>query len=539
LANCRPIETDELQVTSRKTRLLQHAEQALALGNTQQAIAACRELNIKFPRFADGWRIAVQIHLRLQKHGAALVAAERILALCPDDVIAKLQRVESLIGLERDEEAISLLQTVAEADHCDARIRDQIGRLLASLQLHEEALEQYRAAADLEPDNARIQYNLATAQRFLGQLEEAEASLDRGLEIDPYDFEAQAMRSSLRKQTPSNNHVEMLQRLLRDPAFPAEGTANIFYALAKEFDDLDQPDESFGYLNKGASARRQGMSYDVETDVEIMSAIVRTFDEAFFSVARAGADSDEPIFIIGMPRTGTTLVERILGSHSSVFAAGELDNFGREVMRQIGETATPSELTRTQIVEKSATLDFARLGRDYISSTRPATGQTHYFIDKLPFNYLYVGLVRVALPNAKIVNLTRHPMATCYAVYKQFFRDAYPFSYDLGDLGRYYIAYRQLMQHWREVLPGAVCFVAYEDVVRNTESEARRLLDFCGLDWEPRVLEFQSNRQASTTASASQVRQPVYDTSIDRWRAYHEYLVALETMLRDAGIETT
>jgi hypothetical protein len=522
---------------SRKQQLLDATTRSLASNDIQRAIAACKALNIEYPEFVDGWRAAVAIHQRLKKHESALIATDRILALLPEDITATLQRIESLLSLERDTEARDLLTGAADRADGSVETHDRIGRLFTGLQMHEEALEQYEKARDAEPDNPSSIYNVATAQRFLGQLEEAERSLDRALELDPYDFEAQAMRSSLRNQRSDSNHVEELARILDDEKLAANGEANICYALAKEYDDLDDPENSFCFLRRGAAARRRGMSYEVDTDLDIFDAIQSAYSAEFFRLNHYGDNNAEPIFIIGMPRTGTTLVERILGSHSDVHSAGELDNFGREAMRQLGEQHDLSKYSRRQVVESCTELNFARLGRDYVSSTRPVTGDTAKFIDKLPFNYLYVGLIHVALPSAKIVSLTRHPMATCYAVFKQFFRDAYPFSYDLSDLARYYIAYSSLMVHWNNVLPGVIHSVAYEDVVADTEGEARKLLQFCGLDWEQQVLDFHENRQASTTASASQVRQPVYSTSLDRWRRYSEQLQPVADMLGQAGID--
>ncbi len=523
---------------SREQQLFDEADNALRKGEIKQSIGACRALNTEFPEYTQGWRLATQIHLRLGKPEAALVALDRVLSLHADDTDAALKRVDCLLQLERESEAIEALHAAAAHMRGTAEQHDRIGRLYTGLKMHDEALSQFEKACIAEPGNASAIYNVATAQRFLGRLEESEHSLDKALEINPYDFEAQAMRSSLCKQTVDCNHVEMLTSLLTDDRLPARGEANICYALAKEYDDLDAPLKSFRFLERGAAARRIGMEYRVDTDLEIIAAIRDTFDANFFADNHYGDNSDEPIFIIGMPRTGTTLVERIIGSHSEVHAAGELDDFARQMMRQLGEAFDLASMTRIEAVQECAELNLARLGRDYVASTRPETGKTAKFIDKLPFNYLYAGLIRVSLPNAKIINLTRHPMATCYAVFKQFFRDAYPFSYDLEDLARYYIAYHELMTHWHDVVPGEIYSIAYEDVVSGVESEARKLLDFCGLEWEPAVLEFHKSSEASTTASAAQVRQPVYSSSIDRWRSYRDFLQPLESMLNQEGIAT-
>jgi len=278
------------------------------------------------------------------------------------------------------------------------------------------------------------------------------------------------------------------------------------------------------------------MRYSVKTDVDIMDQITRVFNQDFFSKDESGHENEEPIFVIGLPRSGTTLLERILGSHSDVYAAGELGHFGIELTRLTRQQMAGSKAGRSQFISSSAQIDYRLLGESYISSTRPLTGKTLRFIDKLPFNYLYAGLIHRALPNAKIVSLRRHPMDSCYSMYKQLFRDAYPFSYDQHDLAAYYIAYHQLMAHWQALMPGVIHTVNYEDLVADTEGEARRLLEFCGLNWEAQCLEFHKNTSASTTASATQVRQKVYASSVGKWRAYQTELMPLRHALEEAGI---
>jgi hypothetical protein len=237
-----------------------------------------------------------------------------------------------------------------------------------------------------------------------------------------------------------------------------------------------------------------------------------------------------------MPRTGTTLVQRILGSHSAVYSAGELSTFGLELTRLARATLRPPPRSGPDFVAGTAQLDFRVLGEAYIEKTKPMRDNSPHFIDKLPFNYLYAGLIHLALPHAKIINLHRHPMDTCYAVYKQLFKDAYPFSYDLDELGQYYIAYHGLMQHWNEVMPGVMHTLRYEAVVADVEGEARRLLQFCELPWEDQCLRFYEDIQASTTASALQVRQPVYASSISKWHHYERQLEPLRIRLESAGI---
>ena len=317
------------------------------------------------------------------------------------------------------------------------------------------------------------------------------------------------------------------------------GQVQLHFALAKELEDLGEFEQSFASLKQGAHIKRRHMRYGVETDLQIMEKIRDVYTHDLFDGRIAGCPSPNAIFILGMPRTGTTLVERILGSHSRVLSAGELNDFSLQLIRLVKSAFKPVSASRTEFVELTARLDFRALGEAYIHATQPVRGASPFFIDKLPFNFLYAGLIHLALPRAKIVNLQRHPMDTCYAVYKQLFKDAYPFSYDLDELAQYYIAYHQLMRHWNAIMPGVIHTIHYEDVVADIETQSRRLLAYCDLPWENQCLRFYENSSASTTASATQVRQPIYNSSVAKWRHYETQLAPLRARLENAGIDVS
>ena len=505
-------------------------------GQSRAAIAACEQLNRDYPDYAPGWHTASRLALQLNNLPIALSAIDRALAIEPESTPWLLQKGLCLAKLRRIPELETVVATLSGRSMTSAYEHSTLALLYTELGRRADAVELYENAARLNPEEPKHYYNLACLQRSLGDIAAAERNFDRTLELDPSDYEAMKIRSELRTQTADNNHVDALEALLHGGLTDPRGKTQVCYALAKELEDIGEHERSFRYLKQGADSRRSYMRYDVQRDIDTMASIRDVFSADLFSQQHAGHDSDEPIFILGMPRTGTTLVERILASHSDVFAAGELTNFAVEMMRLAKQSAGNRQVDRNELVRLTAGLDFAQLGKAYVDSTRPFTGHTPKFIDKLPLNFLYVGLIRLALPNARIINLVRHPLDTCYAIYKQLFVDAYPFSYDLVELARYYVAYDRLMRHWDTVLPGVIHKVAYESLVADFESEARRLVDFCGLDWQSQCLAFYENPEASLTASNIQVRKPVYSSSVGKWRHYREQLEPLAKTLRDAGI---
>jgi len=308
------------------------------------------------------------------------------------------------------------------------------------------------------------------------------------------------------------------------------------YALAKEAEDVGEYEQSFEALKAGSRLRRRHLEYHVEKDVAVLNDILRCYADLETCSRGPGCENRSPIFIVGMPRTGTTLVERILAGHSQISSAGELHDFSSELVKEIQRRSPGQAVAKEQIVQASLGMDFGRLGNNYVEAARQAVGPEFlHFIDKLPFNFLYCGLIHRALPGARIIHMVRDPMDTCYAVFKTLFGQAYPFSYDLDELASYYIAYRKLMDHWKQVMPDFILEVAYENVVTDTEQQARRLLAHCGLDWEPGCLNFHRSNTPSTTSSAVQVRQPVYSSSIQKWRHYEQQLEPLRIRLEMAG----
>jgi tetratricopeptide (TPR) repeat protein len=530
-------EHPHLQAHKREDQVLQLIKQA----KMKQAVAACQQLNSRFPQFTSGWYTASQLATKLGNPTMALRAIEKALRLEPSEKRWLLQQAFCLMALGQTAPAREIALSLDKHPlNCGYQCAS-MGLLLSRLGLHSSALRHYQQAIRLEPEIGEHYYNVATLHRFMGNFSAAETALDSALEKNPEDFDAYKLRADLRKQTPHSNHIASLELALEKYAGRPRAIVQLHYALAKELEDIEQWQQSFGHLQRGAASRRKLMRYDVQGDLDTMAEIGKVYGASLFQGQICGDDSSEAIFILGMPRTGSTLLERILGSHSDVFCAGELNNFALQMMKSVQDLSKHSDehspLTKTQRVERSAAIDFSELGKRYIASTRPATGLQSRFIDKMPANFLYAGLIHLALPQAKIIHVKRHPLDCCYAIYKNLFADAYPFSYQIEELAAYYGAYEQLMAHWHCVMPGVIYDIYYEDLVGDVEGQSRKLLEHCNLQWQEQCLTFYNNTSVSTTASASQIRQPVYNSSVGKWRHFAAELSPLAGMLREAGVD--
>jgi len=463
----------------------------------------------------------------------ALQGADNALLKEPKNPAWLLRRAQCLLALGRLAQARDAVAAAQRHAPADPQFWDAIGTLHSHAGDHAAALAAYDRALALAPDHPQILYNRAAVRRYVGQLIAAEADYDRVIALRPADYEAYKNRSDLRTQTAARNHVRELERLLAGK-LPAAGEVQLRHALAKEYEDLGAYESSFSHLERGARLQRRSLRYDVANDVATVEWIIAAFPAPAVPAPLDHA-ADAPIFIVGLPRSGTSLVDRILGSHSTLVSAGELSDFAISLVDAVRRQSGRTELSRRELVALSASVDFAALGRDYLDRTRAAAAGRR-FTDKMPLNYLYCGLILRALPNARIVHVSRHPMAVGHAMYKTLFKDGYPFSYDLLEIGRYYAAYRRLMDHWQTILPGAILSVDYEALIANQPGQTRRLLDFCGLPWEDACLEFHRNPAPITTASAAQVRRPLYDSSVSLWRRYEQHLGVLRSELAAHGI---
>jgi tetratricopeptide (TPR) repeat protein len=508
-----------------KTRLaeIDRALRARQLGPARSLIAALRRDE---PGYVEGWIAAARLEQMSGDYAAMRTYLAQALELAPASPLVRLLDVEALVHLGAIRQAVDRLAAMEAEAGGDAAWMSRLSEAYTQCGAFEAAERCGRRAAQLDPDEPAIRYNFASSLIATGKLEESEREFNRLIERAPHDYDAYYNRATLRKQTAGDNHVAEIRRMLKAPKRTRMGEVQLNYALALELENLGEYPESFEALTRGAQARRAMMAYRVEGDVATMARIAEVFDAGFFAGARQRDDSEGAVFVLGFPRSGTTLVDRILSAHPQVESLGELNDWPLALTG-----LTRGSASKFDMVANSAALDMRKLAADYLLRVAQRRSDHLFFIDKTPANFLYIGLIAAALPKARIIHLNRDPMDNALGMYKALFRMGYPFSYDFADLAQYMRAKDRLMQHWRTVLPGRILDVHYEDIIADQEGETRRLLAHLGVEWDPACLDFHTNASPSATASAAQVRQPLYRGAVGRWRRYERELAPLAAML--------
>lgn len=511
---------------------LERIDDCLSGKQLHEARALAQSFVEKNPENADGWILLGRAYLELKQFSNAMEAAQKAIAFAPQHPIARTLHMNALLRVGQIDKAFDEARALETEKKFDPVILLKVGQFYSLTNRHDDAARVYQRVCVLQPADTSVHYNLASAYIALGEMEKAEAIFDEVLRKKPHEFDAYYNRTNLRKQTPERNHVADMENVLNGLLVSDKADPILCYSLAKELEDMGEWKRSFSYLRRGADARKRQTGYHVEPDLELLDGYRKQFDESFVAQSRPGYEVESPFFVLGMPRSGTTLVDRIISSHSKVGSVGESWEFSNTVMRQTDEGGDVTEIAMRRAKE----FDYEKIGREYCMGLKELLPGYAHVLDKTPANFYYIGMILTALPNAKIVHLRRHPMDSCYAIYKVLFRTGFECSYNLTDVGRYYLAYLKLMEHWRRVFPGRFHDVHYEDIVNNQEEESRKLIAFCGLDWEDSCLSFEKNRSPSLTASAAQVRQPIYKSSVALWRRYEEELAPLIRTLRDGGI---
>ena len=407
-------------------------------------------------------------------------------------------------------------------NHADAH--NNLGIVLQNQGRSSDAEDSYRQALRAKPNFADACNNLGAVLKELGRIDEARGYMNKAINLAPdkpgYHFNL----AGIKIFTADDPHLAQIEELAKNAEkLSTEEQVSLQFALGKAYEDVGVQARSFRHLLAGNALKRRLCGYDEAATLKLFERIQSVFTaELIGRKSPECAPGDGPIFVFGMPRSGTTLVEQVLASHSKVFGAGELDLFEQEALRLVGANIFPEAIADISVN------DLHRLGLGYLASLRNTTQSILRATDKRLKNYLFCGLIHLALPSARIIHTCRDPIDTCLSCFSTLFSGSHPYAYDLSELGRYYSGYAALMEHWRQVLPeGIMLDVQYEDVVADLEGQTRRILSHCGLEWEDACLTFFKTERPVRTASAVQVRRPIYQSSVGRAESYLQFLQPL------------
>jgi tetratricopeptide (TPR) repeat protein len=504
-------------------------------GNLAKAEQLTRDVLKQDPLDIVAIRLLASIGVKLGQLEDAKHLLERCLELAPGFHLARHGYTVVLFRRHELDAALEQVEKLLRAEPANPNYLILKGTILVRRGEHRPALEIYaRILADY-PRHAGAHLNYGHTLKTVGRLDDAIAAYRASIELSPGGGEAYWSLANLKTFRFTDADIERMRAELAGKSSDPEDEAHLAFALAKALEDRGEYDASFACYKRGNDVRGRHHRWDAKINVFNTARQMKALDGEFFAAREGwGCSASDPIFIVGLPRAGSTLLEQILASHSRVEGTAELPDI-IAISRRLGQKTRRNPASKYPEVLKELTPEAAReLGEGYLESTRVQRSGKPFFIDKMPNNFQHVGLIHLILPNAKIIDARRHPMGGCFSCYKQLFARGQNFTYDLDKLGRYYRDYVILMDHWEAVLPGRVHRVQYEDIVESTEAEVRCLLAYCGLEFEEQCLRFFETERAIRTPSAEQVRQPVYREGLEHWRHYERHLGPLQQALGTA-----
>jgi tetratricopeptide (TPR) repeat protein len=501
-------------------------------GKLGQAERLIKDFLMQHPADVSAIRILADIALKLGRLKEAGHLLERCLELAPDFHLARHNYAVVLLRQGKLEEAYAQVQKLLALEPNNAGFLILKGSVLVRRGDHEEALAIYERILKNYPNQAVAQMNYGHALKTVGRLEEGIGAYRKCVDLSPGIGEAYWSLANLKTFRFSDADIAVMRSQVTTEGGDADDQAHIAFALGKALEDREEYDESFKFYQRGNAIRRVNHRHNARINVFDTARQIKALDSAFFATrAGQGCPTPDPIFIVGLPRSGSTLLEQILASHSQVEGTAELNDI-ITISRKLGQKSKQNPASNYPEILRDLSADkFSELGESYMQSTRIQRGDKPFFIDKMPNNFQHIGLIHLILPHAKIIDARRHPMACCFSNFKQLFAHGQTFTYSLEGMGRYYRDYVILMDHWDTVLPGRVLRVQYEDMVADTENQIRRLLQHCGLPFEEQCLRFWETERAIRTPSAEQVRQPIYQGGLEQWRHFEAHLEPLKQAL--------
>ncbi|MCW8871151.1 MAG: sulfotransferase [Xanthomonadales bacterium] len=508
------------------------AIELLRAGKLGKAERLAREFLKKYPADVSAIRVLADIGIKLGQFDDARHLLERCLELAPDFHLARHNYANVLVRQQRLEEADAQAEKLLAVEPGNPNFRILKGLVLVRMGKHEEALEIYEQVLKNYPNQGRAQMSYGHTLKTVGRLEEAIEAYRKCIELSPDVGEAYWSLANLKTFRFSDEDIAQMRAQVTTEGGDPDDQAHIAFALGKALEDRGQFDESFHFYRRGNAIRNVNHRFNPKVNVFNTARQIRVFTPEFIASSEGrGCPAPDPIFIVGLPRAGSTLLEQILASHSQVEGTTELTDI-IAISRRLAEKSRQNPAGKyPEILAQLPPERFRELGESYLETTRIQRSDTPFFIDKMPNNFQHIGLIHLILPNAKIIDARRHPMACCFSGFKQLFARGQTFTYGLEDIGRYYRDYVILMDHWDRVLPGRVLRVEYEEMVADTENQIRRMLDYCGLGFEEECLRFYETKRAIRTPSAEQVRQPIYTQALEQWRNYEAHLGPLKEAL--------
>jgi tetratricopeptide (TPR) repeat protein len=515
---------------------LQEAKKLQVEGKHDEARQTVKQILREDPDDVNALTSMAGICLAQDVFNDAEAFLRKAVELAPDFAVAWSALSVSLKEQGHFEEAVEALEKAMSLEPENAEWYSSLGNLLLAWGKEERALVAFDKALSIRPDSASALLSKGHVLKTMGDLDDAICAYRASAKVRPDLGEIYWSLANLKTFRFDPDEVEFMQTQLDSGELTDESELHFCYSLGKYFEDKKHYPEAFEYYTRGGAIKRKNVIFDPVEYVAQADKIIETFTPEFFEErASFGYSDPAPILIVGLPRSGSTLIEQILSSHSQVDGTAELSD-----LMFLGNKTGQNRFDKLRFPESLVDIDtdsIEDLGKEYIERTFHHRQGAPYFTDKMPNNFPYIGFLHLILPNAKVIDARRHPLDSCFGTFKQLFAKGQPFSYDLFELGQYYKSYIRLMEHWDQVLPGKVLRVQYEDNVANQEHQARRMIEYCGLKWEDQVLRFYETERAVKTASSEQVRQPIYNKSVNSWKRYETELAELILILEDVLVK--
>lgn len=520
--------------TSELDPALKKAIELFAAGRLGIAEGICREYLRQRPLDVNAIRLLAEIGIELSIIDEAITLLERCLELAPNFHVARSNYATALGRKQRFCEALEQMDRLEREQPDNISHQVQTASLLAMCGRFPEAHDKFRGVLKKAPENARILTNFGHSLRYGGKGAEAAEAYLKAIASEPETGEAYWNLANLKTFRFSTEQIDAMRARLALLQHASADKYHLAFALGKALEDTGEYEASFDAYALGNEIKRHSSAYDRSiTSAQVDAAITQCGSDLFNS---AGHPSNEPIFIVGLPRAGSTLLEQILASHSEVEATAELHFIGQIAAELAGSRKRTAESRYPAVLEELSPERRMELGERFLDRAAIYRGGKPRFIDKLPNNFLHIALIKTILPNATIIDARREPMAACFANFKQLFAKGQEFTYSFEDVGHYYADYIRLMAHWHSILPGEILTVQYEDVVNDLETQVNTLLDHCGLGFEDACIRFYEQDRAVRTASSEQVRQPIYRDALQQWKNYEDHLQPLRQVLEERGV---